>query len=53
MPEMSCDHKFVYLRQECVDKNPGQWHSDQVLQDVYFCEKCLAYQQVKVKEIPR
>ena len=50
---VTCDHNFKFLRQEVVEKNPGQWHSDLIENDVFFCEKCLEYKHVKRKEIPR
>ena len=43
------EHKFVYLRQEKknigFDRNPRYLH-----EDVFFCERCLRYERVKVKE---
>lgn len=44
-----CDHKFTYLRQE--EKNIG-YDRDPLwlIQDVYFCEKCLKYQRVDVRK---
>lgn len=48
MPEL-CDHKFTYLRQE--EKNIG-YDRDPLwlIQDLYFCEKCLTYKRVDVRK---
>ena len=44
---MTCKHKFIFLRQETRNKgyvrNPT-WETS----DVYFCEKCLQYQTVRI-----
>ncbi len=53
MSDEACDHKFVYSRQERrnvgYDRNPT-W----LVEDVFFCEKCLNYRRVAVeKRTPR
>jgi len=48
---MDCEHKFIFLRQENREKNPGQWHSDRIIVDIFYCEKCLKYEDKIVKEI--
>lgn len=44
-----CDHKFTFLRTEKknigYDRNP-LW----LVQDVYFCERCLDYKRVDVRQ---
>ena len=44
-----CAHQFVFLRQDKVnegfDRNPRWAHYD-----VFFCERCLAYERIKVYE---
>jgi hypothetical protein len=44
-----CEHQYTFLRQkkknEGYDRNP-RW----VYYDVFFCERCLTYREVKVKE---
>lgn len=49
--EPPCVHNFNFLRQENRDKNPGQWHSDRIIVDIYFCSFCLVYKEVIVKEV--
>lgn len=49
MEAASCPHQFVFLRQEKrnigYDRNPRYLY-----EDVFFCEHCLQYQRVKIKE---
>lgn len=44
-----CDHKFTFIRQEekniGYDRNP-LW----LIQDVFFCERCLEYQRIDVRK---
>ena len=44
-----CEHKFIYLREE--ERNIG-YDRDPLwlVQDVFFCEKCLKYQRVDVRK---
>lgn len=46
-----CEHKYIFLRQEEV---PMAWNGDRVMarkiEDVYFCEKCLEYKRVRIRE---
>lgn len=44
MPEESCEHKFVYLRQESIGVS---WHNWKKF-DVYYCEKCLTYKKIEL-----
>lgn len=43
-----CDHCFVFLRQEKknvgYDRNPTY-----VVEDLFFCEKCLEYKRIAVE----
>lgn len=44
-----CEHKFVFIRQE--KENIGYERNPTYLyQDVYFCERCLEYKKVKIRE---
>lgn len=48
MHQIRCEHKFVFLREE--NKNIGYDHTPKMLyEDVFFCEKCLAYKRVKTR----
>ena len=49
MNKDNCEHKFTYLRQE--ERNIG-YDRDPLwlIQDVYFCEKCLSYKRVDVRK---
>ena len=45
----TCHHAFMFLRQERTnvgfDRNP-RW----LYEDVFFCERCLAYKRIPIKE---
>ena len=47
--ESACDHEFTFLRSEeqniGYDRNPLY-----LVQDVFFCEKCLTYRRVDVRK---
>ena len=47
-PDATCDHDFVFLRQERknvgYDRNPT-W----IVEDLFHCRKCLAYKRVAVE----
>ncbi len=43
-----CKHQFKFLRQE--KRNEGYEHNPRwIYSDVFFCEKCLAYERRPVK----
>lgn len=44
---MSCDHKFVHLRNENYKRTTGRYSWEFVNIDYYFCEKCLEEKEVK------
>lgn len=46
---MNCEHRFIFLRQDKrnigYDRNPTY-----LIEDIYFCEKCLKYQRVGIEK---
>lgn len=48
--KLSCDHKFVFLRQETRNESSG-YRPDRLVEDVYFCERCLEYKRVEVDRL--
>lgn len=44
---MSCEHKFVHLRNENYWRSTSRYSREFVTIDYYFCEKCLEEKEVK------
>lgn len=46
----TCDHKYVYLRQDAVVlKSHNRRRSERSVRDVFFCEHCLTYQAREIR----
>ena len=44
---MSCEHKFVHLRNESYWRTMGRYSREFISIDYYFCEKCLEEKSVR------
>ena len=50
MSELTCDHKYQFLRQEITPTKKWEHRvNERKVEDVFFCERCLSYQKVLVR----